>query len=388
MNRKILLVDDDSNILAGYQRSLRKNFEISTASSGMDGLLAIKKEGPFAVIVSDYRMPVMDGIKFLAKTRKTAPDTVRIMLTGQADLQAAIDAVNEGSLFRFLLKPCPPEDLTKTLNAGVEQYRLVTAEKELLEKTLRGSIKVMSDILSIVNPVAFSHSSRVSRLGTKIAQRLNLDNLWEVEIAVMLSQIGCVTVPSGILEKKYHGQALDPKEEEMYLEHPGAGRDLIKNIPRLERVAEGIAYQEKHYDGGGIPGDQNQGPEIPVLGRILKAILDYDLLLMGGNTEIQALNLMKEHNRRYDPEILKALEEEYYQDGAAYQIREVRIDELLTGMIIAEDILSETGVVLVSHGQEIGETLKKRLLNYKHFNGIMEPIKVLKAIGRDSAKLN
>lgn len=376
MNNKILFVDDDSNILAGYQRSLRKDFEITVASSGMEGLLALKDKGPFAVIVSDYRMPVMDGIKFLMETQKINRESVRIMLTGQADLQAAIDAVNEGSLFRFLLKPCPHEDLIKTLKDGVEQYRLITAEKELLEKTLHGSIKVLSDILAIINPVAFSHSSRVLQLTTNIAQRLDLENLWEVEIAVMLSQIGCVTIPAKILDKKYHGQVLTTEEEEMYLEHPGSGRNLLINIPHLEQVAEGIAYQEKHYNGSGAPGDQRKGQEIPVLGRILKVVLDYDLLLLNGNNEVQALSLMKEREGWYDPEILKALEEEYYKGGAVYKTKEVRIDQLLTGMIIAEDILSETGVLLVPHGQEINEVLKKRLMNYLHFNKIIEPIKV------------
>lgn len=376
MNRKILFVDDDANILAAHQRSLRSYFELTGAAGGMEGLLALKSQGPFAVIVSDYRMPVMDGIKFLAEARKIAPESVRIMLTGQADLQAAIDAVNEGNLFRFLLKPCPPEDLIKALNAGIEQYRLVTAEKELLEKTLYGSIKVMSDILSIVNPIAFSHSSRVRPLATRIARRLNLDNLWEVEIAAMLSQIGCVTIPAKILEKKYHGQTLTAEEEEMYLEHPNSGYNLLKNIPHLERIAEGIAYQEKQYDGGGVPKDQVKEDRIPVLGRILKAVLDYDLLQLSGNTDLQALNLMKERARWYDPQILKALEEEYYAGSKIFKIKEIRIDELLTGMVIAEDILSETGVLLVPRGQEISEALKKRLLNYVRFNNVVEPIKV------------
>lgn len=375
-NKKILFVDDDQNILDSFRRNLYDTFDVVTALSGEEGLKAIETQGPFAVIVSDYRMPVMDGIKFLSEALKLAPDTIRIMLTGHADLQAAIDAVNEGNLFRFLLKPCPHKDLLKTIYAGIEQYRLVTAEKELLEKTLHGSIKVLSDILSIVNPIAFSHSARARSLATKIAKRLKLDNLWEVEIAAMLSQIGCVTIPTAILKKKYSGQQLTVEEEAMYLEHPLSGRNLLKSIPRLEKVAEGIAYQERQYDGDGVPKDRIKGEQIPVLGRILKVVLDYDLLKLNGNSDLEAFNIMKARSQWYDPVILKALEEECFDENRVLEVKEIRIEELLIGMTIAEDILSKNGVLLVPGGQEISEALKQRLLNYRRFSGIKEPIKI------------
>ncbi|MFH1417727.1 MAG: response regulator, partial [Planctomycetota bacterium] len=136
MSKKILCVDDDPNILNAYRRGLRRLFEIETAEGGAEGLEAIASQGPFAVVVSDMRMPGMDGIQFLTAVKKRAPESVRIMLTGNADQQTAMDAVNEGSIFRFLTKPCPPEHLAKALTAGIEQYRLITAEKELLGKTL------------------------------------------------------------------------------------------------------------------------------------------------------------------------------------------------------------------------------------------------------------
>src|SRR5829696_4359 len=135
---KILCVDDERNVLEAYQRSLRKEFHIEIATSGAEGLAAVESQGPYAVIVSDMRMPGMDGIRFLAKVKEKAPDSVRIMLTGNADQQTAIEAVNEGNIFRFLTKPCPPETLAKALSAGLQQYWLVVAEKELLEKTLSG----------------------------------------------------------------------------------------------------------------------------------------------------------------------------------------------------------------------------------------------------------
>ena len=130
MTRKALCVDDDANILAAHRRQLRNAFKIDTAQSGQDGLKALDEKGPYPVIVSDLRMPGMDGIEFLSKAREKAPDSVRIMLTGNADLEAAIEVVNEGGIFRFLTKPCSPASLLRALNDGVSQYCLIKAERE------------------------------------------------------------------------------------------------------------------------------------------------------------------------------------------------------------------------------------------------------------------
>src|SRR2546425_3295178 len=128
MTEKILCVDDEPNVLEAYQRSLRKKFQIDTAVGGEQGLAEIERQGPYAVVISDLRMPGMDGVQFLAQVRDRSPDSIRVMLTGQADMNAAIGAVNEGRIFRFLTKPCPPDILSQTLQAGLEQYRLITVE--------------------------------------------------------------------------------------------------------------------------------------------------------------------------------------------------------------------------------------------------------------------
>ena len=164
------------------RRQLRKRFEVVTANGGAEGLKTIADGDGFAVIVSDLRMPEMDGIKFLSHVRERFPDSVRIMLTGNADVESAIHAVNEGHLFRFLTKPCPPDQLIATLEAGIEQHRLITAEKELLEKTLKGSIKILTDILSLICPAAFGRASRVRRLARRVAAQLNVNKVWQVEI--------------------------------------------------------------------------------------------------------------------------------------------------------------------------------------------------------------
>ncbi|HEY1273096.1 MAG TPA: response regulator, partial [Terriglobales bacterium] len=194
MREKILFVDDEPAVLQGYQRLFHNEFEVQTAVGGKRGLTMLNTAGPFAVVVSDMRMPEMNGVEFLSHVRKTWPDSVRIVLTGQADLDAAMAAVNQGNIFRFLTKPCDREMLGKTLTAGVLQYRLVVAERELLEKTLKGTIQVLSEVLSLANPAAFGRATRLRRYMSHLVAELGLSKPWRFEVAALMSQLGCVAV--------------------------------------------------------------------------------------------------------------------------------------------------------------------------------------------------
>jgi len=288
MNNRVLLVDDDPSILSAYRRNLRKLFDIETAENGAVGLQMIKERGPFAAVVSDFRMPGMDGIQFLSQVKQLAPDTVRVMLTGQADIQMSIQAINEGSIFRFLTKLCNMVHFTNALRVSIKHYHLVESERELLNKTLMGSIKVMIDTLSLVSPVAFNQSSRIRTLANHIAKQLGIQDLWEIDMAALLSQIGCVTIPNEILEKKFSGQSLTQQENEVFSSHYQTGKNLLINIPRLEGIAQSIAYQAKQYDGGGMPNDGIKGEQIPISARILKVAID---LMNTYKQEKQALSL-------------------------------------------------------------------------------------------------
>jgi serine phosphatase RsbU (regulator of sigma subunit) len=153
---KILFVDDDANLLASFRRQLRKKYQIETALGGPEGLELVNQNGPYAVIVSDFRMPHMDGIEFLSRVREIAPDTVRIMLTGNADMQAAIQAVNEGNIFRFLTKPCAVDLLGESLNTGIDQYRRVRQEREYNERSrhsLAQAMDVQQNLIPKEDPV-------------------------------------------------------------------------------------------------------------------------------------------------------------------------------------------------------------------------------------------
>lgn len=376
MNEKILCVDDDLNILDAFRRQFRKQFHVETAPGGAEGLETIASKGPFAVIVSDMRMPGMDGIQFLAAANERVPESVRIMLTGNADQQTAIDAVNQGNIFRFLTKPCPPEILAKTLAAGVRQYQLVTAEKELLEKTLRGSVRVLTDVLSLTNPTAFGCASRVRRLVQKLCKQLKVDQPWQCEIAAMLSQIGCVTVPSSTLNRMYHGQRLTDDDSQMLAAHPSVGRELVANIPRLESVAEIIGYQQTCFDGAGTSSDSVAGKEIPLGARILKVALDFDTLKWGGLRDIDAIVELRGRPKWYDPNVLAALEAVAGFEES-FEIQEVPLKDLSTHMILADDVTTIDGALLVSKGQEVTTSMRQRLSNFAQNGRIEDPIRVL-----------
>ena len=273
---KILLVDDDPNLLAGMSRQLRGKFTVATALSGPEGLLALRDQGPFAVVVSDMRMPEMNGIQFLSEAAKLAPDTVRMMLTGNTDLETAMHALNEGNIFRFLVKPCNRTTMEWALSDGIKQYRLVRAERELLEKTLKGSVKVLTSVLELVNPLAFSQTSRVRHYVRQVVQQLKLENMWQYELAAMLSQLGCVTVPADTLARLFAGAELPEEEAAMYRQHPKIGGQLLENIPRLEIVARMVAGQSLSLREHGV--DAHELPtDIGVLGAlILHAAADFD----------------------------------------------------------------------------------------------------------------
>ena len=342
-------------------------------------LATIKKEGPFEVVISDFKMPEMNGNQFLSQVRNFNQDTVRMMLTGYADLPTTIDAVNEGNIFRLLTKPCSSEKLISTINEGVKQYKLVTAEKELLDKTLKGTIKVLIDILATVNPAAFSRVSRFQKFVKPICNLLNITNRWEVEVSVLLSQIGLVTMPPDLLEKKYSGQDLPEDQEVIFNTHPSVGKSLIANIPRLESIAESVNYQFHPY----TPVDKNDektkyGESLPQVSRILKVLNSFDTYVTAGNSVEAAYDKLKENEKEFDPNIMIALDASIAGVYENLKLFSQKIKNVEPGVVSAADIKDKNGQVLVTKGAEITELLKKKLMNYSKLGHIGEEINILK----------
>jgi response regulator RpfG family c-di-GMP phosphodiesterase len=332
MPEKILLVDDEPNVLQGYQRLLHNEFTTEAAVGGVEALSAIQARGPFAVVLSDMKMPEMDGIQFFTKVKDLAPDTVRIMLTGYADVKTALSAVNDGNIFRFLTKPCGKETLAATLTAGLTQYRLVTSEKDLLEKTLTGSLTVLADILSVANPAAFSRAMRLRRYMGHVMTKLSLPNRWKFEVAAMLSQLGCVTMVPETIDAVYSGQTLSEKEQALYDTHPKIASYLLKNIPRMESIAWMIAHQNQPITVEGDIRDRERA-EMRMGAQLLQATLAFDGLVRKGSSRTEAASRIGRQYKDLDSRIPMALVEVEPEDSEK-KVRTCRIEDLTSGMTL------------------------------------------------------
>lgn len=368
MSEKILLVDDEINVLDGYRRTLSREFPIETAQGGQQALAMVTEKGPYAVVISDMRMPGMDGVALLSRIRAMSPDTVRVMLTGNADMDTAIEAINEGSIFRFLNKPCSKEMMGKTITAALMQYRLVTAEKQLLEQTLSGCLQVLSEVLSLVNPAAFGRAERARRYIHHVVTAMKLGNPWQYEVAAMLSQLGCVTLAPETIEAVNRGDKLSPADQAQYDAHPGVAYSLLSKIPRLEPIAWMIEHQNRTVTATEEVevGDMRMGAEI------LRLILGYEQAIHKGMSRTEAAHMLARQNTNFSPDFFQALVT-LDPNAEECQVLSCKIEDLTPGMIIQQEVRSYGGTLLVSKGQEVTPTVIFKLKNFH----------VRKAIGGD-----
>lgn len=380
MEERILFVDDDPNILEAYHRKLQHVLHVRTAQGPHLGLREIEEKGPFAVVVADMNMPLMNGVEFLARVREFAPETVRMMLTGNSDIKTAMDAVNEGCVFRFLTKPCPSKLMGDSLVAAIEQYRLITAEKELLEGTLKGTAELLTEVLSWVSPHSFGCTVQLRNTAKVMAARLRVENPWEIELGATFSQIGMLAIPSEIPEKASRGQSLTDEERKTLESYPATGHELLERIPRLENVARIVLYQNKLFNGDGFPADQVAGKEIPLGSRILKVVADYHELRAAGQSRQESLKTMQSRDGWYDPGVLSVLEREspcVAVQAEAGQVIAIPLKDLRPGITLASPILTTEGRTLVSSGTIITDAFLIRLRKYAATSGIREPIEVV-----------
>lgn len=379
MPEKILFVDDEANVLSALKRQFRKQYAVSTAEGGAEALKMISQEGPFSVIVSDMQMPEMNGIQFLQVAQQMAPESVRLMLTGNADQQTAVDAVNKGCVFSFYTKPCTPEVMSQAIEKAVDQYRLITAERELLEGTLNGSVKLLMDMLSMVAPDVFGKTVVIQEMVGKLMDSFYQGDTWNLNLAAMLSNIACVTLPPETLAKIGSNKTLSPQEKLMITRLPEVGRNLISNIPRLELVAEIIFYQHKLFNGSGFPADDRSGENIPLESRILKVLHDLEDYKSQGLEANQALKHMAAATGSYDPTILNEVARIFAHNAnavASNTIINTTLSGLQPGHVLASNIENMEGKLLYSAGHKITGTMIERLLNYHQITKLKEPIQV------------
>lgn len=359
---RILCVDDEQAVVDALARQLHALFEVTGVTSGAAALGLLEATTDFAVLVCDMRMPEMDGAEVLTHARSLRPDTTRILLTGQTDLSAAIAAVNRGNIFRFLTKPCSGAELRAALNDAVALHRAVTAERELLEQTLRGRVAALTDALALANPVAFARATRIQALVRHLIEALQPQDAWQIEVAAMLAQLGTVVLAPETVDKLHRGLPLEDDERAQVDELPRLSDRLLSSIPRLEAVRQIIRNQQVPYARC-----RYGEPRSPIAlgGQMLRVATALEHLEAGGVARRNALGALARDVDDYDPELLARFIEDAGDDGVPGQPRPVAAADLQVGWRIEADVYDGSGRLIISRGYIVTESLLERLGNWR-----------------------
>lgn len=372
----VLLVDDEPRLIESVALHLGRHYQVLSATSGAAALELLIAHPLTSVIISDMRMPGMDGAAFLSRARTSTPDAIRILLTGQTDVTSAIAAVNEGQIFRFLTKPCPPPELLKVLEAAISQHRLITAEKVLLEQTLQGCIRALMDVLALVNPQLFGRAMRVKQLVCELADRQPPAHPWQLEMAAMLSQLPYVTLPAETVERLQCGQELSAAEQQMIARLPEVVEQLLGQIPRLEVVRAMLTHSFQPFRPGDPARATPEAQQAARGGQLIATAVNYDLLTASGMSPADALGVLRSRPDRYDPEVVGMLVSTAQQGRERSHVIEVSIMGLLPGMVLADDMRTSTDLLLMARGFEITSMFIERVRNFRA-GTVAEPIRVV-----------
>ncbi|MBR1617412.1 HD domain-containing protein, partial [bacterium] len=276
----ILIVDDEINNLQLLKRTFRGKYKVVTASNGLEGLETLRSNlDDISLIVSDHKMPIMEGTKFLEEANKIAPDVIKILLTGFSDIEIITDAVNKCNLFQYILKPFNPEELNEVVKSGLDKFDLVSSKslilkdlKELFYKT----IKSIASALDAKDPYTHGHSMRVTLYSIILARELKIPStkLELIETAGLLHDIGKIAIPTAILCKP---GKLTEDEFVIMKTHPVNSEKLVANIKKLHEICPGVKHHHERWDGLGYP-DHLKGEEIPYTARIIAIADTYDAM--------------------------------------------------------------------------------------------------------------
>jgi response regulator RpfG family c-di-GMP phosphodiesterase len=391
---RLLFVDDEASILSAMKRVFRgQGYDITTATSGKEAL-AILEQSPVELVISDMRMPEMDGAQFLEQVFTRWPDTKRILLTGYADATATIAAINRGKIWRYVSKPWNDDELIVTvqqalahrqlmqenarlttltrqqneelrvLNAGLEEkVAQRTAALQManadLHQSFIATVQVFSNLIELREGRLAGHARRVADMARQLAERLGLDETEQrnVLLAGLLHDIGKVGLPDKLLERAFN--ALSPAEKLEVMRHPVKGQQLLLGIPQLVQASRIILHHHECMDGSGYP-SQLGGLMIPLGARILTVANEYDALQTGALSlhphsprEAQEF-IVKQRGKRYDPTVVDAFVAMLSESGAKEEV-EVTVSpaELKPGMLLTRDLMHRDGYLLLPKGRVV-----------------------------------
>jgi CheY-like chemotaxis protein len=362
MTSRILFVDDEQNLLNGIERRLAGQFDLATANSGPAALALMESGGPFAVVVTDMRMPKMDGVQFIKEARSRWPDTVYIMLTGNQDQATAIQALNEGHVFRFLTKPCQSADLTKAVEAGLRQFQLETGEKELLQKTFCGAVSVLTDVLALSHPNIFSRTERIEQNCLALQDELGLGDHWEYKLAAKVGLLGFALLPESERANVDMGTQLGGVVSDQLRRAAATGQRLIERIPRLATVAKIIGRQPDVDGSVVIQIPRTDEAKANMGATLLRVAMLWDDVARQGLHGLEAIEELRRSLPKLSREMADALlaipEEDINEMGVDILLRDLK-----EGMVLCDDVVSDNGSMLIRKGRRLTWTVIERLYN-------------------------
>jgi response regulator RpfG family c-di-GMP phosphodiesterase len=410
---RILCVDDEPNILSSLRRLFRgKGYEVLVANSGQEGLTLLETE-PIDLIISDMRMPVMDGAAFLEKVRARWPDTLRLLLTGYADIQSIIDAINRGEIYRYITKPWDDHDIVLVVKQALERKELEQEKKRLEELTLRQndelkelnnsleqkvllrtkelksahdllfganeklrnsfitSIKVFSNVIEMRSGKLVGHSRQVADLARKIAQKLNLSSreIQDIFVAGLLADIGKIGFTDELINTPI--SQLSGDQLGVFHKHTLRAEQLLMPLDDLLAAAKIIRSQHERYDGRGFP-EGLRGKDIPLGARILAIASDFHQLQIGMLTpkrlftdEAKAL-IIKGADNRYDPTVIAAFKRVFDVNDVEPPMQSIDVKNLLPGMVLAADLISKEGLMLLPADHVLEQNVIDKLRSFVH----------------------
>ncbi len=418
----LLFVDDEPNILSALRRLFRPlGYKIHTAEGGAEGLALLEQE-PVDLVISDMRMPNMDGAQFLEQVRQKWPDTMRILLTGYADVSSTIAAINKGEIYRYIAKPWDDNDITLLVKHALERKDLEQEKRRLEELTLRQndelkelnanleakvqerteevrqtmgfleiankklkesfitSIKVFANLIELREPSLAGHSRRVADHARTLAKRLNLADaeVQDVFVAGLLHDIGKIGQPDRLLVKPF--AVLAGEERNLALRHPAIGQSALMGLEQLHGAAKLIRAHHERWDGMGYP-DGLSGLAIPMGARILALANEYDgvqigTLLSKRLSQSEAIAYITEgRGKRYDPQVVDVFASMMGGQGStAVAEMAIKSPQLKAGMVLSRDLVSHEGVMLLSRDYVLNDIIIEQIRNFEHSAGRAMPI--------------
>ncbi|MGP1680428.1 MAG: HD domain-containing phosphohydrolase, partial [Burkholderiales bacterium] len=409
----LLCVDDESNILSSLRRLFRQDgYRVLIATSGAEGLRLLECEA-VDLVISDMRMPEMDGVRFLGQVRARWPHAVRILLTGYADIASTVAAINQGEIYRYIAKPWDDDDVRlivrhalerkllerekarlealtqrqneqlQALNASLEAkvqertaelsraHDALAATNEKLKTNFLTSIKVFSNLTELAEGARAGHSRRVADLGRRIAMKLGLEGgaTQDVMVAGLLHDIGKIGLPDALLAKS--APQMSAGELRVFKKHPIKGEAALMALEDLRAAARLLRSHHERYDGFGYP-DGLSGLAIPLGARILAVANDYDGLQIG-SLSVKRLSageagafIQQSSGKRYDSQVVDAFLALLGGEGAGKVTRELALgpSELKPGMVLSRDLINRDGALLLAADFLLDDNFIKQINGY------------------------